>query len=179
MRKLNVMLDLETVGTKSDAGILSIGAVTFAHGDFMLQQEFYEKISLTSIQTAQFSQDAEVMKWWDKQDQEIRNEAFSGITPIGIALCSFYDWCMRLNTEILLWGNGSDFDNVILCNAYQSLGLSVPWKFYNNRCFRTLKNLFPGIKIGVQSNKHNALEDAKYQAAWAEEIMRWQNIGAV
>ena len=39
-----------------------------------------------------------------------------------------------LGENAILWGNGSDFDNAILANAYRAIGQQQPWKFWNNRC---------------------------------------------
>lgn len=80
----------------------------------------------------------------------------------------FLDSCCDKDSR-LLWGNGSDFDNVILASAYRSCNLEVPWKFWNNRCYRTVKALRPDIKIHRSGTYHNALDDAVSQA---EHLMR-------
>ncbi len=68
-----------------------------------------------------------------------------------------------------MWGNGADFDNAILAHCYSRLGRPAPWKFWNSRCYRTLKSFSPvrGKRIGVH---HHALDDAKTQAADAMAI---------
>ena len=63
-----------------------------------------------------------------------------------------------------VWGNGATFDNVILRNAYQKTGLDCPWPFWQDRCYRTLKNLAPDIDRPELGTLHQALNDATVQA---------------
>jgi hypothetical protein len=56
--------------------------------------------------------------------------------------------------------------------------MDVPWKFYQDRCFRTIKSLDPGGRLrptavlpGVPAGiAHTALADAFHQAAWMQNI---------
>ena len=53
-------------------------------------------------------------------------------------------------------------------------GRDVPWKHYNERCFRTMKNL-PGAKSLCpphDGTQHNALVDARQQALWLVNMLR-------
>jgi hypothetical protein len=61
---------------------------------------------------------------------------------------------------------------VILANAYNACNMEAPWKFWGNRCFRTLKNLKPHFIMTRPSNltHHNALDDAVYQAMCVQAI---------
>ncbi len=63
-----------------------------------------------------------------------------------------------------MWGNGSDFDNTLLEEAYRATGIKPPWRFTGNRCYRTVKNLFPDVWVDPVGTAHNALDDATYQA---------------
>jgi exodeoxyribonuclease VIII len=66
--------------------------------------------------------------------------------------------------QVKLWGNGANFDNVILVNAYRRTGIKAPWQFYNDRCYRTIKSMFKRIEMERSGTHHNALDDAKSQA---------------
>lgn len=82
-----------------------------------------------------------------------------------MALAAFADWlASEHGPDVKVWGNGADFDNVILGSAYRRLGKSIPWAFYNSRCYRTVKSLQPGCRIERAGTHHNALDDAKSQA---------------
>ncbi len=175
-----VMLDLETYATDSDAMILSIGAVKF---DEDLPQvicgEFYTPVA-QAYQKEKWGRvvDPRTVQWWKEQGEQARqvldDSGEHGMAPmLDQALLKFTFW---LGGEALeIWGNGSDFDNIILGSAYEATSLSRPWSHGKNRCFRTLKNL--GIplesKDGVErSCHHHALDDARYQAHYAAAWLR-------
>ena len=54
--------------------------------------------------------------------------------------------------------------NIILSEAYQRIGTSAPWPFWKDRCYRTMKNMHPGVQMERAGTHHNALDDAKTQA---------------
>ena len=165
---IDVMVDLETCGTKAGCKILSIGAVTFD-----LQHEFYARISLIDSDSFGFTEDPATMAWWNKQDKAAFDEAMGGQRKVIEVLGSFSDWMKHLPAkEVFIWGNGADFDLPILGAYYAGMCMNIPWKPFNGRCYRTLKNLYPQIKAPAKNAmKHNAVEDAKWQAAHAREIL--------
>ncbi len=73
--------------------------------------------------------------------------------------------------QIAIWGNGAGFDQPILSAVYRAVGVVQPWKFFNERCYRTLKNLYPGFPYTRPKLAHHALEDAKAQAVHAVAIL--------
>ena len=166
---LDIMIDLETTGVKAGCGILSIGASSFD-----LTKTFYEKIDHETCRKAGLVDDPSTIAWWQKQNPEARAEAFSGKKSIIEVLGAFQTWMNRLDDkQIFVWGNGADFDLPILIAAYNSVGMAVPWKPFNGRCYRTLKNLYKNIPMQeFQGLKHTALSDAKNQAAHARDILR-------
>jgi exodeoxyribonuclease VIII len=168
----HVMVDLETLGTKPGSIILSFAAVPF----YIDQpwDSFYERIDYGSSEKAGFTKDRSTLEWWSKQASDIREEAFSGTTPIEAALHSFTDYLSALPGDVCIWGNGSDFDNALLSYAYIQLGIPIPWKYYNNRCYRTLKNIFQFIPAPPENpEKHSALADARWQAKHATSIFNY------
>lgn len=173
-----VMLDLETRDTSSDAAIVSIGAVEFDERIELpgLGREFYVAIK-EDKQTQKWGRttSAANLRWWEQQSPEARAVLTDpDAVYLDTALNKFAEWLAGQHIEI--WGNGSDFDNVILGNAYAATGSPAPWAFRMNRCFRTLKNLNiplgPGEGIERVGTHHNALDDAKYQAHYAIAYLR-------
>jgi len=164
----HVMIDLETMSTASNAAIISIGAVLFNEHNG-IEEKFEVVVSLGSSMDYGLDVNASTVEWWMTQSDESR-EVFKGPGyDLSSVLVGFIDWlqencCEPSNT--ILWGNGSDFDNVILANAYKACGLVQPWKFYNNRCYRTVKQIGAkqGILLPTTGVKHNALDDAWNQA---------------
>jgi len=165
------MIDLETMGMCPNAAIIAIGAVEFDQHLKMMGAKFYQTIDLQSAVNLGGTIDPSTVIWWMQQNDTARAE-FKRPGGLMISVLSnfniFLDSCCDKDSR-LLWGNGSDFDNVILASAYRSCNLEVPWKFWNNRCYRTVKALRPDIKIHRSGTYHNALDDAVSQA---EHLMR-------
>lgn len=176
MNKTNVMLDLETWSTSPRAVITSIGAVKFTldldNTGGTIVDKFYCRIDPQSCVNVGLEMSVDTILWWMKKSEEARSEFQKSNLPIQDVLSIFKDWLSDDPKNIDVWGNGTDFDNVILENAYRVCGKKLPWNHFNNRCYRTLKNLYPTVDvremIGV---KHNALDDAKSQAKHLIDIL--------
>lgn len=158
MSNNNIMLDLETMGTGSNAAIIAIGAVRF---DFQITDQFYEVVDLQSCVDAGLEIEAQSVLWWMKQSDQARREFERPGVALVETLKMFADW---IGSDALVWGNGAAFDNAVLANAYRKVGLKQPWDFWNDRCFRTVKAMYPWIKMERSGVHHNALDDAKSQA---------------
>jgi hypothetical protein len=181
----NVMLDLETVGTRPGCSVIAIGAVAFSTPKFRwfrksayVGETFYMEISRFSARKIGLVEDQSTIDWWKQQSsnsRKIMDEDNPNGEDIIIALMAFQDWLHKFGMDkIKVWGNGSDFDNAIINYAYVAAGFpSVPWKFYNNRCYRTLKSLPMAKKIKFEriGIHHNALDDAISQAVHALKIL--------
>jgi hypothetical protein len=165
---MDIMLDLETLGVRAGCGIIAVGACTFPD----TENQFYEKILPADNITHGLQEDPNTMAWWSKQSQAAREESFSGTKKLIEVLGAFADWCRRQGTDITVWGNGADFDLPILIAAYHAVGMKQPWRPYNGRCYRTLKNLHPTFKAeDFKGEKHTALADAIHQAKHATMLL--------
>jgi len=170
----HVMLDLETLSTRPNAAIVSIGAVVMDE-DGSLGPEFYMRVDLEN--SAKFGHvDMKTLKWWLSQDDEARNELVEAGCDLDYSLKSFSSWMEDVDGTYV-WGNGANFDNPILANAYDELQISKPWGFWNDRCFRTLKTMYPEVAPPARPTvAHNALDDAKSQALHLIEIQKVNNL---
>lgn len=177
----HVMIDLETMGSRPGCPVVAIGGVFFnqQHG---LGPEFYRKVDLESCVRVGLKLDTSTVLWWMGQSDQARKEITSEPrTPLSGALCELTEWLALTTTSILdqplrVWGNGANFDNPILVAAYEACQLNVPWKFWNDRCYRTIKSLRPDIKIPRTGTHHNALHDAKSQAQHLIDVATALNI---
>lgn len=162
----DVMIDLETMGQGPDAAIVSLGAVEFDRGYQQLGESFYVAVDLKSSVQAGGVMDPDTVLWWLKQSSQAREAIGASSVQVASALAAFSGWLRgRCDLrDVRIWGNGSDFDNVILANAYRRLAVPVPWKFWNNRCYRTWKNEHPEVLMTRSGTHHNALDDAISQA---------------
>lgn len=164
---LDVMIDLETMGNGPDAAIIAIGAVEFDPDAQLIGERLDLLIDLASAVAAGGAMDAATVLWWMRQDDLARSDVTDGPhDQIGAALIQFSKWLAQRapQNDLRIWGNGSDFDNVILASAYRRLSLPLPWRFWGNRCYRTLKAMRPDIPFEHVGTRHNAIDDAESQA---------------
>ena len=165
---MNVMLDLETLGTRPGSIITAIGAVRFSPENG-ISDRYYAAIDPADGQRLGFTMDASTVIWWMRQSDAARSlYADPMAMPLADALGGF----ARFAKGALIWGNGADFDNALLAEAYIRCGMRVPWPHSASRCFRTLKDLRPDIPMERVGTHHNALDDAATQALHALAIMR-------
>lgn len=167
----NIMVDLETLGTSSDAVIIAIGAVAFdATG---LGQTFYITVDPQSCVDLGMKIDAATVMWWMRQSDAARGAFSRQGTPIVGALDAFSRYvagCAGASAEV--WGNGATFDNVILANAYRAANMLKPWAYWGDRCYRTMKSMYPHIAVEKAGVMHNALDDAAYQATHMVKLLK-------
>lgn len=156
----HVMVDLETLGNGSNAVITSVGAVRFhATG---IKDSFYEFVDPQSCVDAGLKMDVSTVLWWMGQSDDARAAFKNKGLPLVTVLAAFDAWFPK---DACLWGNGATFDNVILSNAYKAVGMKAPWPFWGDRCYRTVKAMYPDTKApAFQGTAHNALDDAAHQA---------------
>tara|TARA_R110000824_G_scaffold74491_2_gene189333 strand:- start:801 stop:1331 length:531 start_codon:yes stop_codon:yes gene_type:complete len=168
------MLDLETLGTKSDSAILSIGAAAFNEDSII--SEFYTTINLKSCVEMGLKIYPDTVCWWMNQSRTAKEGIFESQVSLPSALLEFSAWAKSISNDVVkMWGNGEDFDNILLREAYHKVGVPpslIPWHFKNNMSYRTLKNLLPNIKIDRVGEHHNALDDAKSQALHAIKLLK-------
>lgn len=166
-KSVDIMVDLETMGVNSDAAIVSIGAVAFTD---KVEDSFYTVIDLQTALDAGASVSASTIYWWLTQSQEARAAIYQQKDHVSIlhALTKFSNFCAKYNI-LGVWGNGANFDNTLLENAYRSQGLTKPWPYWADRCFRTVKSLNPPLsddELPRVNIAHHALYDATWQAEY-------------
>lgn len=172
-----VMLDLETYARGPHALVLSFGAC------FFNEEEVGDSIYMILSREDQWGKreiDADTIKWWNEQDTELRSALLDAPqTPVIAALNAFTGFIEAYADapdSVEVWGNGADFDNVIMSTLYSDFGLERPWPYNGGRCYRTIKNLV--IPFGAddlpqfEGTKHNALDDAVYQAAMCGRYLK-------
>ena len=182
--KTNVMVDLETLGTRPGCKVMSIGAVVFSPAGVDERKQFY--IDIHRVQPLREQPDT--IAWWEgvrKDNPKAYDRIFGSELPrlpMADALNSFASWLSGLGDDVLVWGNGADFDNPILAAAYAAHGQPQPWGAWNGRCYRTLKGLRSDIRLSRKGTHHNALDDAISQAQHAVELLNatrgWEAIRA-
>lgn len=159
-----VMVDIETLGTDPGAVIVSIAAVKFGNG--RKHETFYRSVSPQSATNAGLHVEGGTLEWWLEQDADPRKQLTGG-DALGRALADFNDFVSNAEE---LWANSPSFDLAILAAAMDAVEIEPTWEFYQERDYRTLKNL-PGKPDLENTDEHHALSDAVHQAEVAETML--------
>ncbi|MDS1575404.1 3'-5' exoribonuclease domain-containing protein, partial [Escherichia coli] len=175
----HLSVDLETMGTNPDAPINSIGCKFFDPATGEMGPEFSKAIDL---ETSGGIIDRKTIKWWAKRSREAQSAIFTDEIPLDDALLQLREFINENSGEsfVQIWGNGANFDNVILRRSYERQGIPCPWRYYNDRDVRTIVELGNSIGFDVrmaipfEGVPHNALDDARHQAKQVSAI--WQKL---
>ncbi|EEW6711334.1 3'-5' exoribonuclease domain-containing protein [Escherichia albertii] len=175
----HMMIDLETMGKNPDAAVISIGAIFFDPQTGDMGPEFSKTVDL---ETAGGVIDRDTIKWWLKQSREAQSAILADEIPLDDALLQLREFIDENSGEffVQVWGNGTSFDNVILRRSYERQGIPCPWHYCNDRDVRTIVELGGAMDfdartaIPFEGERHNALDDARYQAKYVSAI--WQKL---
>jgi hypothetical protein len=168
---VHATIDIETLGTKPDTTVLTIGAVKF--NPFTKEDPYadlYLKVDADQQLEAGRSVDEDTLKWWTTQPQEIQDEAF-----LSTDRTSVEDTLAQLNKYLVgvdkIWCQGPVFDICILENLYRQYDKHFNWVFWNIRDSRTLFGLMPeDPRKKHKFAAHNALEDCRIQSKCIQEV---------
>lgn len=153
------MVDIETLGTKPGCVIISIGAVRFTIDDGVTD-ELFVSVDAESCETHGLEIDAQTLQWWLDQSTTAQQQLFGGeeLERALRDLRSFVAGCEET------WANSPSFDLEILADAYDRVGISTPWSFWEERDYRTCRAVLEWPEKEQTGTAHNALDDARHQA---------------
>lgn len=175
----NIMIDLETFDTSPTSLILSIGAVEFDESG--LGETFHVHVEPESCLEAGLTIGPRTVFWWMEQSEEARMKIVTAqriqLRSALAQLADKFDWQGKK-----VWCNGASFDFPILKYAYEKLGLRLPWQYWNEHDYRTMKNIVPkhvfaDCKVEATVS-HDALADAISQAETLIALMGHLKVAA-
>lgn len=182
----HIMLDLETMGTKSNSVIVSIAAVPFDLETGEISHEyFYKKVNLQSCLDVGLKVNGDTIFWWLQQSEKSRQELIKNsenALNIDLVLDELSEYIKfnvgisaNIHPDFEIWGNGARFDIGILEDAYAACGYKqLPWNFRNERDVRTLVSLAPHIKkeFKFEGIEHNPVHDCFHQIKYCHAIYK-------
>ncbi|ENI5133977.1 3'-5' exoribonuclease, partial [Escherichia coli] len=114
----HLMIDLETMGKNPDAPIASIGAVFF---DPQTGEQGPEFSKIIDMGTCGGTVDISTIEWWLQRSGEARAAILADRIPLDDALLQLREFIDENSGEffVQVWGNGANFDNVILRRSYE------------------------------------------------------------
>jgi hypothetical protein len=170
---MDLMIDLEGLGTGPDTTILTIAAQAFdpLGNGYYDEKQYYARITLESQETRSIQQGT--IDWWATQPAPARDEAFNDQNriPLDQALDELGKLIWHAKR---VWAQGPTYDMNILEHAYKSYSKSIPWQFYAVRDSRTVFSLWPGLPKPPTS--HHALEDCRRQIDLLQQTLRHLNV---
>lgn len=161
-----VCVDLETLSTRPNACIVSIGAVKFEFENSKIIDTFYINVDPKSCKEYGLHIDKSTIDWWAMQSKEARLAWQTGGVALDVAVTKFIDWWGDEKCDF--WCNGLSFDAPIMASAFRAVGKNIPWTYGREYDMRTAFNMigFDHRKSREKSTSdtfHNALDDAMSQ----------------
>ena len=157
MKKIDIICDLETLGTKTTSPIIQIAAIACDIASRTILDRFNVFIDVSKDSS---EIDVGTIKWWLDTNPDLLTDILSkGNKKEKIAIKEFTEWLEKVRftyaqrekdkkCELLFWGNGILFDNCLIRAACERNGFEYPIKFWNDRDLRTLLML-ASLKSGV------------------------------
>lgn len=171
------MLDIETLGTRPQSVVLTIGAVKFDPWatDVDTDNGLYSRIDVDEQIAMGRHVHQDVIDWWGKQAEDVREEALGdhdrdSVDTMLDKLNKFLVGCNNI------WCQGPAFDAVILEDLYRHKERPTPWNFWQVRDSRTLFKTFGDPRDKNAKGAHNALIDCYYQARAVQQIYKQQGV---
>jgi exodeoxyribonuclease VIII len=178
----DVAPDLETMGRDNNAIITSIGAASWNKDEEIITSSFHVVLDWKKAMEEHpgvFSTTEATIQFWSEQSEDAKTE-LNGTMPLEEGLKLFRDWWLENcdpNTKI--WGNGVEFDVIILEYAMSYFGIEIPWTFRDREHMRTIVNIgkyYLGINpkedLPFEGELHVSVDDAIHQAKVILEIQK-------
>lgn len=169
------MIDLETLGTKPGCAILQIGIVcNFADGITGKDIDVSMPVRL-DVEQCLRTVDPNTVAWWMRHPAAWARQCF-------LQRDSFRPEVAAKNALFLLsvcdevWANSPSFDCAIMLDFIFHFAPSegIPWRYGKERDFRTVRAMHPEIVYTPPADAHDALSDARAQAAYLDQLGIWR-----
>lgn len=174
--RTDIMLDIETLGTKTGATIFQIAAASFDITTGRIKDTINLTGDISKYET--LSVDGSTLKWWLDTDADLLKTLLSEGTLSERALVSdLLTWLASQSSDskdVYLWGNGILFDNVKISDLCDKQGVPYPIFYRNDRDVRTILELASlksrqtekELRASVTAEnerKHDAFDDVMFQ----------------
>lgn len=151
MKGSHIVVDIETLCTKSDATIISIGAVHMVDDDIHDESLFYVDISDKQQEYGR-TLCPKVVGWWKRPENQEALMAWRNSRDkkeLAYAMNSFGNWVQKnCRADTLFWSKGTVFDFPLLWSAARASGMSdyfIP--YWDVMCIRPLMKAYE-LKTG-------------------------------
>lgn len=170
------MVDIETLGTNGNNPVIQIGAAAFNIESGFITHAFDKTQDIRQL--GEMSVDPNTLLWWLGTDAELLKNILTAEETTPTLISDFHDFLSEIKEsvdgEIKFWGNGILFDNRIIKEQMEAVGLTYPIRYSKDRDVRTILDL-AADKLGIDEYelkakaaatidseslvKHNAIDD--------------------
>jgi len=173
LQAIDLMIDVETLGTKPNSAILSFA---FVQMDFKNNKlgHFLEvaPININSCQRVGMKVDGASIDWWFSQTKEnqlsLKRAKDGHQVLIKEAAQAAGEWIVTRfgDKPVRVWGDSARFDVGLMANMFASCGFKMPWDFKNEMCYSTLKTMHPATPTEFRTGRADSepLGTAAWQA---------------
>jgi hypothetical protein len=133
-----IMVDIETLGTKPGSAIARIAIAAFDHAGTIVDS-LDMRLDLTAQEDAGMTVDVDTVLWWLDQSDEARKGAFvEGVKYEPTTALALLSEFVNDIEPIAIWAHSPSFDITMLECLYDAFGLKAPWSYKVIRDTRTL-----------------------------------------
>lgn len=184
---MHMMVDIETLSTAKNAMIIQVGAVLFDPFSEYIDQKHYIEMDMDIKLQEGRHIDPNTLIWWNNTNHKLFEKILSNPEAKSpLSLATNFDSIAATTKVVGFWANAPVFDLEILKSLYAThiRNHDVPWKYFQERCVRTAKDMGnisnddvskEMIRRGFTGDKHAARYDALVQSVLVQ--MAYKKLG--
>lgn len=176
----HIAIDIETLGVRPGAPVLSIGIAEFNEQGVFVKREYHHDFE-DAVHASQHV-DGSTIKWWLKMVGDDPSLAGQFDRPHTCGTKLFLKLIANTIEDIRedaprdekgepvirVWAAPARFDFGLLLNLFETQGMAAPWQHWEERDGRTVYDLAPHLRVKPET-KHLAVDDA---VALAESMIK-------
>lgn len=161
----HIMVDIETLGTRAGAIVLSAAFVR-CHDEASMTMNW----SIPDQQALGLEIDPQTHAWWGEQNTKypgVWERVIADPQPLSVALPYVGTWLQWAagGSDFLIWCHGATFDCPLMSEVFRRADVPCPWQYWQVRDTRTLYDLAGvNVKDYPCPPPHVALNDALSQS---------------
>lgn len=168
----DLMIDLETWGTKPGCVVVQIGACMFDKETGAIGEKFSYNIDPRDSVKQGFTIEVDTVLWWLGQSKQAQDDVHRSPFLVRDSLESFTKWLQGKTIE-RAWCH-KDFDLPLLAAYYNKTDREFPLKHF---IFRDLRTILDLAKMNIKNRPrvgthHSGLDDCLFQVGYVVDCLK-------
>ena len=174
----DLMIDTEFLDPAPTGALVAVGAIFFDLATETTGATFSQTIHLaTSMRDGGTVSPSTLLFWLMQPEDSRRRVFFAGSADIRDVLRDFAIWIGTncRHEDVRPWGNSASTDLSMLETAYKRAHIPLPWRWNNERDFRTVRKMNPQVEYNPDEKgdgAHDPLVDCRFQIEHLFKIKR-------